>query len=155
MSTKLSDIGDLFMTKVSDYRLNSIYQTSGSAVLNDYIEPYLMESIIEFSVCTPPLVYTQTSGSAEGYFTDDLSSENKFMLAELMTLHWMQKAVQDILQMNNHVTDRDYKTFSSAQNLKAKQDYLNTKREQISQRLIDYEYKNNAWSDWRNQKYAI
>jgi hypothetical protein len=155
LSTKLSDIGDLFMSKVSDYRLNEIYQTSGSMALNEYIEPYLMESIIEFNICTPPLVYTPTSGSVEGYFTDDLTFENKFMLSELMTLHWLQKVVQDILQMNNFVTDHDFKTFSAAQNLSAKQSYLNQKREMISQRLIDYEYKNNNWADWRNQKYFV
>jgi hypothetical protein len=155
LSTTLSDISDLFMTKISDYRLNTIYQTSGSEALNRYVEPWLMESIIEFNVCVPPLAYTPTSGSIEGYFSDDLSFENKFMLSELMTLHWFQKVIQDILQINNNISDHDFKTFSQAQNLTAKQNYYNMKREQISQRLIEYEYARNDWANWKNQQWVV
>jgi len=155
LATTLSDISDLFMTKISDYRLVAIYQTSGSMALNEYVEPWLMESIIDFNICIPPLVYTPTSGSVEGYFDSSLNFENKFILAEFMTLHWMQKAIQDILQINNNITDHDFKMFSQAQNLKAKQDYFNVKREQISQRLTDYEYKYNDWANWKNQAWIV
>jgi hypothetical protein len=155
LSTKLSDIADLFLTQISDYRLVAIYQTSGSVVLNSYMEPWLMKSVVEFNVCVPPLVYTATSGSVEGYFSDDLTFENQSILTDLMTLKWMQKNIQDILQMNNFVQDHDFKGFSNANSLDKKQANYNAKREEVSQTLVDYGYKNNPWKDWRNQIYAI
>ena len=151
MGTYLSEIVDIFMTRVNDYRLNTVYQTSGSFIFTQYIEPWVLDSIIDFNICTQSLAYTPTSGSVEGYFAEDLTTEHKSILSRLMVKYWMQKTVQDILQMNNSITDHDYKTYSQAQNLKAKQDYLNSLKEEISQMLIDYSYKNNSWSDWRNQ----
>ena len=38
--------------------------------------------------------------------------------------------------------------------IKAKQDYLSAKKEEISQLLVDYDYKNNDWASWRNQTFA-
>jgi hypothetical protein len=70
-----------------------------------------------------------------------------------MSKYWLAKTVQDILQMNNSLQDRDFKTFSQAQNLQAKQKLYNLKREEISQRLSEYGYKNNVWQDWRNQNF--
>lgn len=155
MSTTISDLGDLFMTKISDYRLTAIYQTSGSMALNNFIEPWLLNSIVEFDICTPPLNYTPTSGSIEGYFDVDLTLENKMILAEIMVKYWLQKSIQDILQMNNNISDHDFKIASQAANLRAKQDYYNTKREEISQMLTNYEYRHNDWSNWKTQFWQV
>lgn len=151
MGTALSDVADLFMTKVSDYRLDTIFSTSGSQGLNNYVEPWLLSAILEFDICTPPLVYVPTSGSIEGEFGDDLTLENKMILAELMVKFWLQKSIQDILQMNNNISDHDFKMFSQAQNLQSKKDYFNMVRESCSQMLINYEYKYNDWAGWKAQ----
>lgn len=151
MATVLSDMVDMFMTKVDDYRLNTIYQTSGSDVLSNYVEPWLLNSIVEFDICSPALVYTPTSGSIEGSFSEDLTLENKFILSELMVKYWLQKTVQDILQMNNFVQDHDYKMLSSSANLDAKRQYLNAKKEELSQILVDYGYRHNDWTGWKAQ----
>ena len=153
LGTSLSEVVDLFMTRVNDYRLNTVYQTSGSFIFTQYVEPWVLDSIGDFEVCTQSLAYTPTSGSVEGYFTEDLTTEHKSILSRLMLKYWMNKTVQDVLQMNNAITDHDYKTFSQAQNLKAKQDYYNSLKEELSQVLVDYAYKNNSWSEWRSQTF--
>ena len=153
MATVQSEINDLFLTRVNDYRLNTIFVSSASS-LNTYLEPWLLDSINDFDICTQDLTYTTTSGSAEGYFAEDLTMQHKLILSQIMVKYWLTKSVQDILQMNNFVTDHDFKTFSAAQNLSAKKDLLNSKKEEISQMLIDYGYKNNNWTDWRNQTFA-
>lgn len=149
MATTLSDMADLLMTKVNDYRLTAIFATSGSHALSQYTEPWLMSSIVEFDVCTPPLVYTESTTTADGYFSDDLTLENKMILAEIMVKYWLQKTVQDVLQMNTFVQDHDYKTHSSAQNLESKRQYYNMKCEEVSQMLVRYEYKYNDWTTWK------
>jgi hypothetical protein len=154
LGTTVSDICDLFLSRISDYRLDSINTVSGSMVLNSYLEPFLLDSIVEFDVCDQTLNYTVSTGSVvEGSFSLDLSLENKLMLSQMMVKYWLAKEISDVLQMQNFVTDKDFKTFSSAQNLKAKQDYYNTKREEISQLLVSYDYKKNNWADWRNQTF--
>ena len=154
MATTCSDIFDLFLTRVDDYRITTLYQTSGSAGLNTYLEPWLLDSIVDFDICNQPLNYTTISGSAEGFFADDLSLENRIILSEIMTVHWMEKTVQNILNMSLIIQDHDMKTYSQAQNLKEKKDYLSMKREQVSQLLQNYSYKYNDWTSWRNQSFA-
>ena len=153
MGTPMSDVVDLFMSRVSDYRLTTIYQNFNVEVFNAYVEPWLLDSIVEFDICDQGLNYTVTSGSVEGNFDSDLTLKNKIVLSRIMTLFWMEKEINDVLQMQNYITDHDFKMFSAAQNLKAKQDYYNEKREEISQLLVDYGYKVNNWSGWRSQNF--
>lgn len=150
MATDATEVFDLFMTLVSDYRLDTIYQTSGSPGLNTYLEGWLLQSITEFSICTQSLVYDKTTQT----FSETLTQENINILSQIMVKYWLQKTVQDVLQMNNNINDHDFKQFSQAANLKEKRDYYNMKREEVSQILQDYGYKNNNWSNWRSGVYV-
>ena len=151
MGTLSSEIFDYFLTSVNDYKLDNIYQTSGSLVLDQFLEPWLLNSIVEFNIADQNLSYTVSSGSSEGYFDLTLTNKNQFMLVQIMSKYWLQKEISDVLQMNNILQDRDYRVYSQANNLKAKQDYYIMKKEEIYQRLINYEYKENDWASWRNQ----
>jgi len=151
MGTTSSEMVDLFLTRIRDYRLDTIFTTSGSLALVIYSEPWLMDAVNEFDICDQDLTYTISGSAVEGTFSETLTNKNKILLSKLMVKYWMQKTIQDVLQMQNFVTDRDFKTFSSAQNLKAKQDYLNSLKEELSQELIDYGYKINDWNNWKLQ----
>jgi len=154
MSTLSSEINDLFLMRVKDYRLDSIYNSSGSSAFNVYLEPWLLDAIDEFDICNQDLTYVSSTTTDEGYFATTLTSKNKNILSQIMVKYWLANSVSNILQMDNLIQDHDFKTFAQANNLKAKQDYLSAKKEEISQVLIDYDYKNNDWSAWRNQTFA-
>lgn len=148
MATEFTEVNDLFLTLVEDYRINLIYQTSGSAALNTYLEPWLVYSVQEFSnVCNQDLTYDLNTEK----FNETLTIENINILAQMMTKYWLMKTVQDVLQMNNNIIDHDFKTFSQAQNLDSKRKYLQEKKEEISQLLQDYSYKYNKWANWNVQ----
>ena len=151
MGTLSSEIFDFFLTNVDDYQITSIYTTSGSLILDVYLEPWLLNSIIEFDICDQSLSYTVAGSVIEGSFDETLTSKNKFMLAAVMVKYYLAKNIQNLLSMKNILQDRDLKRHSAANNLKAKQDYYIMKCEEINQRLIDYEYKENDWASWRNQ----
>jgi hypothetical protein len=156
MATNSSEIYDLFLSRIDDYTLTSIFQNSGSMVLGSYLEPWMLDSISEFSpVCTQSLTFTVTSGSVEGYFTETLTTEHMLILSKIIVKYWMAKNVQQTLQFKNILDDHDFKLHSPAGNLKAKQDYLNNLKEEISQILIDYSYKNNDWANWRNMEFDL
>jgi len=156
MATNLSEVADLFLSRLSDWRLDTIYSTSGSLAFGTYVEPWLFDSIIEFSdVCDQDLTYTASGSATEGFFTETLSLENKVMLSQIMVLGWMAKGNQDELQLRNFVTDKDFKTFSPANNTNARTAQYNTKREEISQLLVNYGLRKNPWADWRNQDFIV
>ena len=157
MTTDSSVINDFFLTRIRDYRLDSVYSTSGSFVLNQYVEPWLIDATVQFTpYCVEDLTYIPTSGSQTGYFLADLSLEVRNIISQIMVKFWLEKTVQDVLQMQNFVTDRDFKTFSSAQNLRAKQDYLIVKIEEIDKLISDYEYRKQVnWNNWQNQQFNV
>jgi hypothetical protein len=151
MTRDVSEVNDLFLTLIEDYRINLLYQTSGSSVLNTYLEGWLLYSINDFeNICTQSLAYDTNTQQ----FAEILTRENILILAQIMSKYWLTKLVQDVLQMQNSIQDHDYKTFSQAQNLKEKRDYLNNKKEEISQILQDYAYKYNGWSEWNIQVFS-
>lgn len=150
MVTTQSDIYDLFMQLITDYRLIDLYRQSQTD-FETYLQAWLIFSINEFSsVCSQELDFDSSTGE----FSVLLTTENKTILARIMVKYWLQKTVSDVTQMNLHIKDRDFDVYSEAQNLKAKQDYLMTVKEEISLILNNYAYTRNSWSDWFAQNFA-
>ena len=118
------------------------------------MEPWLLNSIIEFDVCDQDLSYTVSTDATEGYFDADLTNKNIFMLVQIMVKYFLQKDLNDILKISNILQDRDFKLYSASNNLKAKQDYYNTKCEEIDRRLTSYGYADNDWASWQNQDFS-
>jgi len=149
MTTNSSEIFDLFMLLVSDYKLDTIYMTSGSSAFSNYLQPWLFFSIGEFeTVCNQSLDYNTVTQ----IFTETLTLDNQMILAQVMVRYWLQKQMQDVLQMRLHIQDKDFRTFAEANNLKEKQNAYNSKREEISQLIQDYGYnKTINWTDWKAQ----
>lgn len=148
MATTSREVYDLFMMNVQDYRLVDLYETSETD-FDTYLEAWLLYAINDFSMCNQSLTFNTTTD----LFSVDLNQQNKLILAKLMMKYWLQREVNNITQMNLHITDRDFKIASEAQNLREKVKYLNIVKEDCSQMLNEYDYKNNVWDDWFNQSF--
>lgn len=148
MATNLSEIYDLFMVSVTDYRLTDLFNVSEED-FETYLQAFLEFAIVDFDICDQDLDYDETTK----VFPEVLTRKNKIILAKLMMRYWLQKLVNDVTQMNLHVTDRDFRVASEAMNLREKTIYLNSVKEQCSQMLNDYAYKNNDWDSWWNQDF--
>jgi hypothetical protein len=148
MGTTSSEVYDLFLMTVTDYRLITLYNTS-STDFENYLQAWLLFAINDFSVCDQDLTYDTVTKT----FSSTLSSANMVILATLMMKYWLQKLVNDVTQMNLHITDRDFKVASEAQNLREKQAAFSLVKEQCSQLLNDYAYKRVSWSEWFNQDF--
>lgn len=146
--TPLSEIYDLFLMQVTDYRLTALWDISPEE-LENYLEGFLVMAIADFMYCKEDLSFD----SAAKKFDNELSLEVKVILSTLMRKAWLQKLVNDITQMNLHITDRDFKTASEAMNLREKSTHLNHVKEECSQLLSDYEYKHNDWDSWFAQNF--
>jgi hypothetical protein len=146
--TCASEIYDIFMMTVTDYRLTALY-TQSQVDFESFLEAWLRMAIVEFIICDQPLVYSQDTQT----FTEVLNDTNKMVLAMLMMKYWLKKEVADITQFRLHVQDRDYKMNNEANNLKEKNAYLLTVMEASSQMLNDYGYKRADWNSWLNQDF--
>ena len=156
MGTKASDIFDLFMASVSDFKLDTIFDDAGEAGLNYTLEPWLLFSIADFDeICTQSLDYTKIvdMGTGDGEFSVDLTNKNQVILSLIMLRYWMERQIQDVLQMNNFIQDHDFKRYSEANNLRAKSDYLKQMIERLDTRLVEYGYDNNEWTNWKIQDF--
>jgi len=149
MATSLSEIYDLMMQQITDYRLIDLFNTSETDFEN-YLQSWLEFAIVDFSECDQSLNFDDVTK----LFPDVLSRDNKVILATLMAKYWLQKCVNDITQFNLHITDRDFKVASEAQNLREKRAHLNSALEECSQKLINYGYKRVDWSSWFNQDFS-
>lgn len=148
MATPFSTIYDQFMMFVTDYRLNELYNASVSD-FETYLSGFLIPAITDFKNCNQSLSY------ATSIFTETLSEENIKILAMLMKKYWLTKEIDDITQMNLHVTDRDFRVYSESQNMREKQNRLILELENLSQSLVDYGYDNTDWSAWLNGEFYI
>lgn len=150
MTTSIDDVCDLFTSKIVDYRLTTLYQTSGSGSLNLFLQPFLLDAIDEFDLCDQDLIYSTTTQT----FSVDLTQKNKNMLSLIMVKYYLARELRDINQMRLHLQDRDFRSFAESNGLRAKLELYNQTQEEISQRLVSYGYRNwVTWSDWKNQDF--
>jgi hypothetical protein len=150
MATLASEVMDLFMSSISDWRLDSLIATSGSPALITYLEPLLLKSIDEFKrVCNQTLTYSKVTQS----FSLDLNQQNINVLSQLMEKFWQRKNISDIRQMNLSIKDREFDHYAEGQNLKEKRALYNETKEEISQILLDYSLTYNDWTAWGNQDF--
>jgi len=143
MGTKFSEVFDLFMIAIKDWRLNNLFVESPTD-FEDYLTGFLVKSVTDFEVCNQSLVYDLATKE----FTLDLNQTNKNILSELMLEKWLEKEIQDVNQMNLHLQDRDFKVYSESQNLREKSLHLDKVKEYNSQKKTNYTYLNANWSGW-------
>lgn len=146
--TNFSVIFDQFMQFVSDYRLISLYNASPTD-FETYLSGFLIPAISDFRNCNQSLAYSGTT------FTESLTPENVKILALLLKKYWLKKEIADISQMRLHITDRDFKTFAEANNLREKQNTYNNDLEEVSQLLVSYGLDNTDWAAWFNGEYYV
>lgn len=149
MGTDIREVFDLFMQQVTDYRLIDLFDTSAEDFEN-YLQAFLEYAIVDFAICDQDLEFDSTTKE----FPVTLTRENKVILATLMMKQWLQKEVNDVTQFRLHVMDRDFKVASEAVNLREKVSLLTNVKEQCSQLLNDYAYRNNNWTEWFNQEFS-
>jgi hypothetical protein len=137
------------MQQITDYRLIDLFDTS-ELDFENYLQAFLEFAIVDFQVCNQDLNFDDNTKQ----FPVVLSRENKIVLATLMMKYWLQKNVNDITQMNLHITDRDFKIASEAKNLDSKVAHLNAVKEQCSQLLQDYAYSKVDWNAWLEQNFG-
>jgi len=144
--TPFSEIYDLFLSQIKDYNLDKLYDVS----IDDFetvLQGYLMNAIPEFNNCTKNL---ENFNLTNKEFNETLTLTEKIILVQWMVIKWLSKEINNITQLNNFLSDTDFKMYSNANNLKEKSEYCNRLREVVNQSMVNYDLINISWSDWLN-----
>ena len=143
-NTTFDEIHDLTMLVIQDFKLNDLYDSSPTN-FNTTLDGLLIRSIPEFTNCQQDLTdYTLSTRT----FNIVLTLVEKSILSKLQVITWLDSKILDVMQLQNFLNDTDFKTFSSAQNLKAKMEAREILFERVLQSMTDYGLKNISWSNW-------
>lgn len=145
--TTFNNVIDRAMFLQQDYRLDKLY-VNDNASFTMFITQFLLNSIDTFDGVLDSLSYhneqvEQSEELVDIYVFDrDLTSKEIYILALGISIEWMSNNLLDITQMNLHLSTRDFKAFSEANNLQRKSEVLNTMRENYYKNITDYQLNN-------------
>jgi len=153
MATPYSSLYSLFLVANQDYKIDQLagVSTASTPLMENYLEGFLMLAIPEFYNCQKNL---DSRDDVLKTFSEDLTLEEQKILVNWMTYHWFLREVHDVTQINNLLSDTDFKMFSNANNLREKSAYANCLRETYMQRTVDYGIKNIPWENWASGEYV-
>lgn len=141
--TSFSEIYDIFLTKIEDYKIDLLY-TESEERFYAYLFGFLKLAIADFShICSKNL-----ESYSDNSFIETLSILEQKILGERMVLYWLSKNISDIRQMNLKIQDKDFKTFAEANNLASKQKWLGQLEEQSDLAFTKYQLQSLTPSDW-------
>ena len=152
MATTFEEVIDVALSSVQDYKLDKLYaDTSTRENFETITTAFLLRGIPEFYNCKTSLGYNTTTKS----FDNVLTNLEISVLADLWVYQWFVFQVQNLTQLQNKMSPKDFTHFSEAQNLQQKREYLDAIRERYSQKMTDYGLRNVSWSNYGNGDFGI
>lgn len=137
MATSFDTIEELGLTTIVDYRLDNLYNSDIDG-FQTYIDGILIRAISYFPECWQDLSYDAETRT----FESDLTFIEQSILADWYVYVWLLIQTQDITQFRLHLQKGSFKTFSEAEALKQRSEYLDRLREKIKQAITDYDIVN-------------
>lgn len=139
MSTLFTDIYDLSMITIVDYKIDKLAETNIEA-FKTYFEGFLVKAIPTFHGCLQGLETEEIL--TEKQFVNTLTPLEQSILADLTVIQWFTSKIQDVTQFQKKLPTRDFKIVAEDSNLKAKSAYILTLREKVRQQVADYQLEN-------------
>ena len=141
MGTLFEKVYDRALIVIEDYKLNKLAEQDYEAFLL-YLQGTLERSIPDFTSCNTDLSYNEVedeNGNMVMAFDNELSNKEINILSSIMVYNWFSRKVQDVTQFQGHLSNKEFKAHSEANNLKEKSEYLDRLREKYNQDIVDYQ----------------
>ena len=151
MATTYSEIYDLALITIRDYKLDELYDLNPTD-FETYLKGFLIRAIPKFTNCQQDL---DDRDDVADTFNITLTTKEQDILASLLINQWLNKEIQDVTQFNLHLNDTDFKHYAEGQNLKEKQNKFDENREIVNQDMVDYGLKNVDWTSWANGNFGL
>lgn len=139
--TPFEKVYDRALIVIEDYKLDKLAQADYEAFLL-YLQGNLERSIPDFTSCNTDLSYDEfidEDGNVFMAFDNVLSNKEINILSSIMVYNWFAKKVNDVTQFQGHLSNKEFKAHSEANNLKEKSEYMDRLREKFNQDIVDYQ----------------
>lgn len=133
MATNFDVILDNMLITIRDYKLDNLYELEPT-LFYQVLENYMIRGVPKFKECLKSLAYDTTTRT----FVSDLDMYEVDILSSWGVISWYTAELQDVLEFKEPLSDSDFKRYSTGQNLRPRQDYLNGLREKVKQDSVDY-----------------
>jgi len=128
--TKFTDVYEFFLNGISnDYRLKNLI-LQDTELAENMFEYWLYRAIVIYQNNTSEILENSIDRDNK-VFNKDLTISQITLLGQSMVLVWLEWNINDITQMNNTLTDNDFKHYSEERNLNAKVEYADKVREKL------------------------
>lgn len=145
MATPYSDVFELFLGSIQDYKINNIYDSSTTEEFEEYLTTFLIKAIPHFYNCQKDLELRDDTLRS---FDETLTTNERVILSNLMIVEWLKKETNDLTQMQLHLGDKDFKSYAEANNLKEKRETMNNSQEDALKLMSKYSQNNIDWNDF-------
>lgn len=132
MATPFSTIIDRALITIRDYKLDAIYEDD-IETFEGILLGYVVKAIPYFSQCLKPLTHTDNE------FDADLDMYEINILADYVVIVWYEANLQDVLEFQEALQDKEFKKYSTGQNLVPRQNYLTELKTRVHQEGQNYQ----------------
>ena len=129
MVTTYSDIYELVLSLISSYKIDDIYVKDGEDGIEIFFMPYLkiaageLENSAGIDISDRDDILRQ--------FNIKLSDGKQLIIAKYIMIGYLSKETHDIMQMQLHLQDGDFKTYAEKNNLEGKLNALYMLKEEV------------------------
>lgn len=145
MATTFSQIEDLAMVTIKDYKLDKLY-CNDPQKFETVLAGIMVRAVPLFNNSVTSLEYDLTTNS----FTADLSLTEQNILAMLFVQIWLESKQNNLTQIASTMTPSDAKRTNVSQMIAERQNLIEMAREKNSQAMMDYAHKTVDWISMAN-----
>lgn len=137
MGTPFSTIVDRALITIEDYKLNKLFNLAPDD-FKARVTSYVVKAVPQFTQCLKSLSYDIVSKE----FDETLDEMEINILADYVGIVWYQGELQDVLEFKEALQDKEFKRYSTGQNLTPRRNYLTDLYVRVSQYVTDYQIVN-------------
>lgn len=143
MNTTYSDIYELVLALMSSYKIDDIYLKNGVDGIETFFKPYL--KIASGELENKAGIDLSDRDDELNEFNSRLSDGRQLIIAKYVMIGYLSKETHDIMQMQLHLQDGDFKTFAEKNNLEGKLNALYMLKEEVGYDIKRSGYNGFNW----------
>jgi len=152
MATPYSDIYDIALVEIRDYKLDKLYTLSPTNFAI-YLNGFLLKAIPKFDNCIKDL---SDRNETTKQFNKTLDDDEKDLLAEYLVVAWLTSEINDVRQLTGMMQNgKEARRYSEANLLDKKIALRDKTIETLDTRKTQYGLKHNDWEGWSNGDFGI
>jgi len=144
VATPFASIYKRFLSLIDDYELGIPSQEELNEILFEFLD---QARSLHFPQCKKDLE-SITENAGVGEFSDDLTTQEQYILALGMKKAWLSPKLNFADNMSKEIGDRDYKAVQGTNYLKELSKLDTQIEDEIRRYAISYTYKNFSLEGW-------